>query len=172
VSDESFAYDVDGLLYEPKMRAAIASALRDEQRTEYEALLALSRAAFVLQNCSRSIRKIAAQDDPAMRVLMRLHNEPEGVPVDDLLADRGVEVLNVLEQLDKEHMLIREGASVRLSDLGNARMDKAIRALGDGLRALLDGVPPEQLAVMRHVSLRLILNHHALHPILLADDSD
>jgi hypothetical protein len=95
---------------------------------------------------------------------------PTACRVDDLVADRGVEVLTVLEEMDKERMLIREGASVRLSDLGNARMDEAIRAVAGGLQALLEGIPTEQLAMLRHVSLRLILNHHALHPITMVDE--
>jgi hypothetical protein len=167
MSEGQYAYDDDGRLYEPQMRAALAGALPTDRLAEYEALLALRRAAFVLERQTRTVRNIAVQEDPAMRTLMRLHGEPAGVPVDELVAERGEEVRTVIDGLDQEGMLIRSGASVRLSDLGVSRMDEAIRRVADELAALLGGVSPEDLAALRHVSLQLILNHVQLHPTTL-----
>ena len=151
--------DSDGLLYEPNIRDSLRTALPDDRLLGYESLLALRRAAFVLDQHTRALRNVTGQDDPGMRVLIRLHGEPDGVPVEDLVADRGQEVLGVLDELDREGMLERSEATVRLSDVGTERLDDALRRLADRVAALLEGVPAEQLAVLRHVSLRLILNH-------------
>jgi hypothetical protein len=62
-------------------------------------------------------------------------------------------------------VVVRTGASVRLSDQGIEFLDGALRRLAGTLTALVEGVPTDQLAVLRHVSLRLILNHHIqAHP--------
>jgi hypothetical protein len=97
-----------------------------------------------------------------MRVLIRLHGEPAGVPVAELVADRGEEILDVLDVLDREGMLVRTGESVALSTLGSQRLDAVLRQLADTLAALVEGVTPEQLALLRHISLRMILNHSRL----------
>jgi hypothetical protein len=162
VPDGDYARDADGLLYEPAIRDSLRSALPGGQLALYEALLALRRAAFVLDRQTKAIRNIAVQHDPGMRVLIRLHGEPSGVPVADLVADRGEAVLAVLDGLDREGMLVRVGASVRLSELGSQRLDEVLRQLSDSLAALVDGVPDEQLALLRHISLWLILNHDRL----------
>ena len=95
-----------------------------------------------------------------MRVLIRPHGEPGGVPVEELVSDRGEDVLGVLGELDREGLLVRCGASVRLSDLGTERINGALRCLAEQMAALVEGVPAERLALLRDVSLRLILNHH------------
>jgi len=161
--DAPYATDPDGLLYEPAIRGSLRSALPTGELAGYEALLALRRAAFVLDRHTRAVRNVAVQDDPGMRVLIRLHGEPSGVPIADLVADRGEEVLAVLDGLDGEGMLIRAQDSVRLSPLGLQRLDEVLKQLSDSLAVLVDAVPPEQLAVLRHVSLRLILNHARLN---------
>jgi len=161
--DAPYATDVDGLLYEPAIRDSLRSALPTGDLDGYEALLALRRAAFVLDRHTRAVRNVAVQDDPGMRVLIRLHGEPTGVPIADLVADRGEEVLAVLDGLEGEGMLIRAQDSVRLSPLGLQRLDEVLKQLSDSLAVLVDAVPPEQLAVLRHVSLRLILNHARLN---------
>lgn len=163
--DGPYAQDPDGLLYEPSIRDSLQAALPSDRLTAYEALLALRRAAFVLDRQTRALRNVTTQDDPGMRVLIRLHGEPAGVPFDELVTDRGEEVLGVLDELDQAGMVIRAGASVRLSDRGTGFLDEALRQLADTLTALVEGVPTDQLAVLRHVSLQLILNHHIqTHP--------
>jgi hypothetical protein len=161
--DAPYATDLDGLLYEPAIRDSLRSALPTGDLEGYEALLALRRAAFVLDRHTRAVRNVAVQDDPGMRVLIRLHGEPTGVPIADLVADRGEEVLAVLDGLDGEGMLIRAQDSVRLSPLGLQRLDEVLKQLSDSLAVLVDAVPPEQLAVLRHVSLQLILNYARLN---------
>ena len=147
------------MLYEPGIRDSLRTALPADRLLAYEALLALRRAAFVLDKQTRALRNITAQDDPGMRVLIRLHGEPAGVPVEELVAERGEDVRGVLDELDRAGMIIRDGASVRMSTRGTERLDEALRMLADRVASLVEGVPPEQLAVLRHVSLRLILNH-------------
>jgi hypothetical protein len=161
--DTPYATDSEGLLYEPDVRDSLRSALAGDELVAYEALLALRRAAFVLDRHTKAVRNVAVQDDPAMRVLIRLHGEAAGVPVAELVADRGEEVLAVLDGLDREGMLVRTGESVRLSTLGGRRLDGMLRQLSDTLAILVEGVVPEQLALLRHVSLRLILNHGRLN---------
>jgi len=151
--------DPDGLLYEPSIRDSLRTALPDDRLLGYEALLALRRAAFVLDHHTRALRSVTGQDDPGMRVLIRLHGEPDGVPVEALVADRGQDVLVVLDEMDREGMLERSESTVRLSELGTERIDEVLRKLADRVATLLNGVPAEQLALLRHVSLRLILNH-------------
>jgi hypothetical protein len=150
------------LLYEPAIRDSLHSALPGGELDQYEALLALRRAAFVLERQTKAVRNVAIQDDPGMRVLIRLHGEPSGVPVADLVADRGEAVLGILEGLEAEGMVVSTGPSVRLSDLGSERLDEVLRQLSGSLATLVDGVPAEQLALLRHVSLQLILNHERL----------
>jgi hypothetical protein len=162
VADAPHARDVDGLLYEPPIRESLRSALPGGELTRYEALLALRRAAFVLDRQTTAVRNIAIQGDPGMRVLIRLHNEPSGVTVADLVNDRGQEVLEVLDALDREKMIVRAGESVRLSDLGNERLDGVLRQLADSLAILIEGVSDEQMALLRHISLQLIINHERL----------
>jgi hypothetical protein len=161
--DTPYATDPEGLLYEPDIRESLRSALVGDELVAYEALLALRRAAFVLDRQTKAVRNVAVQDDPAMRVLIRLHGESAGVPVAELVADRGEEVLAVLDELDREGMLVRTGESVRLSALGGRRLDGMLRQLSDTLAVLVEGVVPEQLALLRHVSLRMILNHGRLN---------
>ena len=157
--DGPYETDPDGRLYEPGIRDSLRAALPVDQLLGYEALLGLRRAAFKLDKHTQALRNVAAQDDPGMRVLIRLHGEPTGVAVDDLVADRGEEVLGVLDELDRERMIVRSGASVRLSHLGTERINGALRRLADRVATLVEGVPAEHLAVLRDVSLRLILNH-------------
>ena len=133
--------------------------------TAYEALLALRRAGSVLDRRTRALHNVTAQNDPRMRVLIRLHGEAGGVPVQDLTADRGDEIHAVLDELDAAGMVTRSPGpppSVRLSDLGAERVDEVLRQVAGSLVALVEGIPTGQLAVLRHVSLWLIGNHDRL----------
>lgn len=163
--DDELAQDWDGLLYEPRLREAIGTAVTGDQLVAYEALLALRRAAFVLDRHTRGLRNLIIQDDPGMRVLIRLHGETAGVSIEDLVTDRGQEVLAVLDELERARMVIRSSGpppSVRLSRLGTDRLDEALRRLAANVTTLVEGVPLGQLAVMRHVGLQLIVNHEHL----------
>jgi len=62
-------------------------------------------------------------------------------------------------ETDPDGLLERSESTVRLSELGTERIDEVLRKLADRVATLLNGVPAEQLALLRHVSLRLILNH-------------
>ncbi len=162
MADAQHAHDVDGLLYEPVIRESLRSALPGGDLNRYEALLALRRAAFVLEHQTAAVRNVALQGDPRMRVLIRLFNEQSGVPVEDLVTGRGQEVLEVLDALDREAMIVRAGGSVRLSSLGNERLDGVLRQLSDSLAILIEGISDERMALLRHISLQLIMNYERL----------
>jgi hypothetical protein len=53
-------------------------------------------------------------------------------------------------------------AAVRLSDRGVENLNAIVRRLADDLAVLLDGVEPDQLAVLRHVSLQVVVNRQRL----------
>lgn len=67
-------------------------------------------------------RHLVSSTDPLGRTTTytyRLHGEPDGVPVEELVADRGQDVRGVLDELDRESMLERSEARVRLSKSRN-----------------------------------------------------
>ena len=63
--DGQYETGPDGLLYEPGIRDSLRTAPPDDGPLGYEALLALRRAAFVLDEHARALPNVTAQNDPA-----------------------------------------------------------------------------------------------------------
>jgi hypothetical protein len=100
VPEAGFAHD-DGLLNDPELRRSTGRTLAYDQRATAEALLDLRHAAFALDQFTRVLRNRYDIRDIRMVVLVRMHNHGAGVPVADLVADLGEDVVDVLDHIER-----------------------------------------------------------------------
>jgi hypothetical protein len=165
MSEEVLARDDDGLLYRPELRRSMAGRLPEDRVSEGEALLALREAALALDRFTRLLRNRFDLRDVRMKVLVALHDEAAGVAIDELVAGLGQDAREVVNRLEAAGMLARlDGPqpAARLTDQGTTVVNDLMRRLASDLAMLADGIRPADLAVMRHVCLRLVANNARL----------
>jgi hypothetical protein len=175
VPGANLTFDDDGLLYEPDLREFASAALAPDQVIAIEAVLAVSRAAWILDEFMRGLGDWYGMRDDRMRVLRRLHEHRTGLPLDELLLDLDLDDVDgagqLLDEVEGAGLITRSPASgrdasawIRLSDQGLHLMDEVLRRIADQLSAVSQGVGVEQLVLVRHVCLWMASNRELLQP--------
>jgi hypothetical protein len=149
--DRPLDHDADGLLYEPDVRDVVGRALPPDRLAAVEAILALQEAAGALTKLMQGVRNSYGAGDPRMRVLMRLHANPAGVPPDEFDAV-------TVDELARAGMLATNGSVARLTAVGERRMDEALGGIAERLAAATAGLGTDDLAALRHACLTLARN--------------
>jgi hypothetical protein len=164
VLDGPFEHDIDGLLYNPRVRESIEAALPGEdRRASYEGMLALRRTAHVIGHHLKALDNLTEQDHPVMRMLMRLYSDPDGVALRDLVVERGDEAREAVIEAEREGLVVQgpgPGHVARLTPIGRERMEDLVRRAVQRYDGLIDGISVEQMAILRHVCLTLIRNYY------------
>ncbi len=87
VPGAELAYDDEGHLYEPRLRDLLGGSVAAEQLVAVEAIMALDRAARLLDRFMRGVRNRYGPGSEPLKVLTRLHEHRAGLPLDEMVAD-------------------------------------------------------------------------------------
>ncbi len=160
------ATDEQGCLYNRQVREVMARFVPAELLPGVEAMSALGYAARLLHlNMERAIEKHGLSET-RLRVLLMLRHAGGAAPLGVLATRMHVSARNVtglVDNLERDGLVARspdpaDRRSVRaeLTERGRACIDPLWEETAQRQRALLEGFSPEELAQLRHLSLKVV----------------
>jgi DNA-binding MarR family transcriptional regulator len=165
--------DSDGLLYDPRVRAAMTQlADSDEDLLTFEAGAAIRTANHAVERMRAHGTQGRGVSAGAFDLLIRLNNGEHGISIGELARTAGVSSRNATGLVDTlEHDGLvrrvpdpkdRRSVLAEITPAGRAWM-KAFRKPSQlAMRAMFHGFTPEELVVLRDLCLRLAANQHRL----------
>ncbi len=165
----TFETDADGLLFAPQMRERIgASVVSAPDAAAFEAIGALRWAAKELHLGMDRMAETHGLSEGRLQLLMRLRHHPDGVAMGELAGVLNVSPRNVtglIDLLERDGLVERvpdpsdrRSVLARLSPEGRSRVDMLWQGIRGRQLPLTVGFAREELAQLRHLCLRLVMN--------------
>jgi hypothetical protein len=173
-AEPTLGYDDQGLLYEQGVRDLLAPLLEPGPLVSYETSIVLTHAKDALDRFDEELpRKLPG--DEWLNPLLPLRRHRAGVPLDELL-ERLTNVFGAEDPMPFLHEIERSGKVTRaispasdgvqvvqLTAQGHRAVDAHLRRRAEHQAALIDGIGPEQLGVVRHTCLQLAVRQAERH---------
>jgi hypothetical protein len=166
------AYGQDQLVYESNARALLGPLLEPGALVGYEASVGFSYLKPVLDRFTAELPKRLLGDE-RLNPLLPLRRRGAGMPVEELVAKLtdvfgSEDPLPMLDERERAGELVRSASPagdgsiiVGLTEQGHRAMDEYLRRIAGHQSVLVEGISPEQLAVVRHACLLVIANRQA-----------
>jgi DNA-binding MarR family transcriptional regulator len=165
--------DSDGLLYDPRVRAAMTQfADSDEDLLTFEAGAAVRTANHAVERMRAHGAQGRGVSAGALDLLIRLNNSEHGISIGELARTAGVSSRNATGLVDTlEHNGLvrrvpdptdRRSVLAEITPAGRAWMEAFRKPSQLAMRAMFHGFTPEELVVLRDLCLRLAANQHRL----------
>ena len=165
--------DPDGLLYDPRVRAALARFADDgETLLTFEAGAAVRTANQAVERMRTHGAQGRGVSAGALDLLVRLNNSEHGISIGELARTSGVSSRNATGLVDTlEHNGLvrrvpdpkdRRSVLAEITPAGRAWMEAFRKPSQLAMRAMFQGFTPEELVVLRDLCLRLAANQHRL----------
>ncbi|MEU9886947.1 MarR family transcriptional regulator [Sphaerisporangium sp. NPDC051011] len=165
--------DSDGLLYDPRVRAAMTQlADSDEDLLTFEAGAAVRTANHAVERMRAHGAQGRGVSAGALDLLIRLNNSEHGISIGELARTAGVSSRNATGLVDTlEHNGLvrrvpdptdRRSVLAEITPAGRAWMEAFRKPSQLAMRAMFHRFTPEELVVLRDLCLRLAANQHHL----------
>lgn len=160
--------DADGRLFSPQMREVVSARVPPESLPFVEAFAAVGLASRNLRARMERFCEKVGLSETRLGILFMLHHAGEGVPLGALAARLHVTPRNVtglIDHLERDGLVARtpdpadrRSVLAQLTDLGRQRVDDMAGETFRQQEGLLAGFTPEELALLRHLCLKLVAN--------------
>ncbi|MEV4286348.1 MarR family transcriptional regulator [Nonomuraea bangladeshensis] len=165
--------DSDGLLYDPRVRAAMTRfADSDDTLLAFEASAAVRTANQAVERMRAHGAEGRGVSAGALDLLIRLDDSEHGISIGELARAAGVSSRNATGLVDtlESHGLVRRvpdpkdrrSVLAEITPDGRAWMEAFRKPSQLAMRAMFQGFAPEELVVLRDLCLRLAANQHRL----------
>ena len=169
----TYESDYDGLLYDPRVRAAMTQlADSDEDLLTFEAGAAVRTANHAVERMRAHGTQGRGVSAGAFDLLIRLNNSEHGISIGELARTAGVSSRNATGLVDTlEHNglvrrvpdpMDRRSVLAEITPAGRAWMEAFRKPSQLAMRAMFHGFTSEELVVLRDLCLRLAANQHRL----------
>ncbi|MFI5534403.1 MarR family winged helix-turn-helix transcriptional regulator [Kitasatospora sp. NPDC051853] len=169
--------DGNGLLHDPGVRAAMATLTLDGDTGALETAAAVRSAAQAMDRLRSHGADGRGLSAGALDVLLRLGTAgPDGLAIGELARSCGVSSRNVtglVDTLEREDLTRRaqdpqDRRSVRavITPVGQEWLEAFRAPTQRAMAAVFQGFTPEELATLRHLSLRLVENQERIEQYL------
>ncbi|MBP2327810.1 DNA-binding MarR family transcriptional regulator [Kibdelosporangium banguiense] len=169
---EEFGRDPDDLLFDPRVRNALAQFALGDDTGVLEAAAAIRAAARGLERLRSRGTDSRGLSPGALDILIRLSGTEDGISIKDLAGSAGVSSRNVTGLVDT---LERGGLAVRVPDpqdrrsvlaritpSGRTWLEEFRRPTQAAMAAVFRGFTPAETTLLRHLCLRVVENQHQL----------
>jgi DNA-binding MarR family transcriptional regulator len=171
-SGEGLTRGPDDLLFDPRIRAALARFTRGDDTGALETAAALRTAARGLERLQSRATGNRGLSPGALDILIRLSENEDGISIKDLARSTGVSSRNVtglVDTLETGGLAARIPAPhdrrsvlVRLTPSGTAWLDEFRQPTQAAMAALFRGFTPAETTLLRHLCLRVTENQQQL----------
>jgi DNA-binding MarR family transcriptional regulator len=172
VDNDEFGRDPDDLLFDPRVRTALAQFTLGDDTGALEAAAAIRAAARGLERLRSQGTDSRGLSPGALDILIRLSGTEDGINIKDLAGSAGVSSRNVTGLVDT---LERGGLAARVPDprdrrsvlaritpSGRTWLDEFRRPTQTAMAAVFRGLTPAETALLRHLCLHVVENQHLL----------
>ncbi|MFC3450164.1 MarR family winged helix-turn-helix transcriptional regulator [Amycolatopsis speibonae] len=169
---DDFGRDRDDLLFDPRVRTALAEFAGDDDLGALEAAAAIRAAARGLDKLRSTGTDSRGLSPGALDILIRLAGNETGVSIKDLAGSAGVSSRNVtglVDTLERGGLAERVPAPedrrsvlARITPAGRTWLDEFRRPSQAAMAAVFRGFTPAETALMRHLCLRVVENQDRL----------
>jgi DNA-binding MarR family transcriptional regulator len=169
---EEFGRDEEDLLFDPRVRAALAPFAIDDDLGGLEAAAAVRAAARGMDRLRSRGTDSRGLSPGALDILIRLHGSEDGIRIKDLAGSAGVSSRNVtglVDTLERGGLAVRVPAPgdrrsvlARLTPAGRTWLDEFRRPSQAAMAAVFRGFTPAETALLRHLCLRVVENQGEL----------
>ncbi|GAA3441673.1 MarR family winged helix-turn-helix transcriptional regulator [Planomonospora venezuelensis] len=164
--------DQDGLLFDPRTRAAMIRFIGGEDTLALEAAAAVRTASHAIERMRAHGAGGRGLSSGALDILLRLGASSDGLSVGDLAQSAGVSSRNVtglVDTLEREGLAQRTPAPhdrrsvlVAITPAGREWTENFRRPTQAAMAAVFRDFTPAELGLLRHLCLRLAGNHAEL----------
>ncbi|MDT7800233.1 MAG: hypothetical protein QOI78_3666 [Actinomycetota bacterium] len=172
MKDVDFTRDQDDRLFDPRVRAALGEFAVDDDIGPLETAAALRTAARGLDRLRSHGTDSRGLSPGALDVLIRLSGSEDGISIKDLAGSAGVSSRNVtglVDTLERGELAVRVPAPAdrrsvlaRITPAGRAWLEEFRRPSQAAMAAVFRGFTPAEVALLRHLCLRVVENQHQL----------
>ncbi|MEV6923863.1 MarR family transcriptional regulator [Dactylosporangium sp. NPDC051485] len=169
---EELSRDSDDLLFDPRVRTALAQFTLGDDTGALEAAAALRAAARGLERLQSRGTDSRGLSPGALDILIRLSGNEAGINIKDLAGSVGVSSRNVtglVDTLERGGLAERvpdphdrRSVLVRITPPGRAWLDEFRQPTQAAMAAFFRGFSPAEAALLRHLCLRVVQNQHQL----------
>ncbi|MEA5365936.1 MarR family transcriptional regulator [Amycolatopsis sp., V23-08] len=172
MKDVYFTPGPDGRLFDPGVRAALGDFAVDDDIGPLEAAAAIRTASRGLDSLRAHGTDSRGLSPGALDVLIRLSGSEDGISIKDLAASAGVSSRNVtglVDTLERGELAVRVPAPAdrrsvlaRITPAGRTWLEEFRRPSQAAMAAVFRGFAHGEIALLRHLCLRVVENQHHL----------